>query len=158
MATHVADRILAAMKSQLALTMGASGVHLVPLHMIDAGTLPVVIIDQVRDTVTESTGVFPVYQTHRLEMTVRICIMATESTFDAALGTLHEAVSKALTGTTSAITLGNILTRGLRIDGEELFADAESLQKPVGGWAIAVSCIYNTRSDQPGNFEKELTP
>ena len=91
-------------------------------------------------------------------MTVRLCIMATESTFDAALGTLHEAVSKALTGTTSAITLGNILTRGLRIDGEELFADAESLQKPVGGWAIAVSCIYNTRSDQPGNFEKELTP
>ncbi len=79
MATHVADRILAALKSQLALTMGASGVHLVPLHMIDAGTLPVVIIDQVRDTVTESTGVFPVYQTHRLEMTVRLCIMASYS-------------------------------------------------------------------------------
>ena len=158
MATHVADRILAALKSRLALTMGASGVHLVPLHMIDYSQLPVVIIDEIRDSVTESTGVFPVYQTHRMEMTVRICIIATEPTFDAALGTLHEAVSKALTGSAAAITLGSILTRGLRIDGEEFFSDSESLQKPVGGWDISVSCIYNTRSDQPGNFEKELTP
>ncbi len=158
MATHVADRILSTLKSRMASVSGIVGAHLLPLHLLDASLLPAVIIDQVRDTVTESTGAFPIYQTHRMEMTVRLCIMATESTFDAALGTLHEAVSKALTGTASAITLGNVLTRGLRIDGEELFADSESLQKPVGGWAIAVSCIYNTRSDQPGNFEKELTP
>ena len=157
MATHVADRILAALKSRMASVTGVTTAQLLPLHMLDASLLPAVIIDPVRDTVTESTGVFPVYQTHKLEMVVRVCIMATESAFDAALGTLHEAVAKALTGSVSAITLGNVLTRGLRIDGEELFADSESLQKPVGGWAIAVSCIYNTRSDQPGNFEKELT-
>lgn len=158
MTQHVADRILDALKSRLALTMGASGVHRVPLHMIDYSQLPVVIIDQIRDSVTESIGVFPVYQTHRMEMIVRICIFATEQNFDAALGSLHESVSRALTGSADAITLGGILTRGLRIDGEELFVDSESLQKPVGGWGISVSCIYNTRSDQPGNFEKELTP
>lgn len=157
MATHVADRILSTLKSRMASITGVTGAHLLPLHMLDSGLLPAVIIDEVRDTVTESTGVFPVYQTHKMEMVVKVCIMATESTFDAALGTLHEAVSKALTGSVAAITLGNVLTRGLRIEGEELFADAESLQKPVGGWAISLSCIYNTRSDQPGNFEKELT-
>ena len=158
MATHVADRILAALKSRMASVSGVTGAHLLPLHALDISQLPAIVIEQARDIVTESTGVFPVYQTHRLEMTVRLCIMATESTFDAALGTLHESVSKALTGSAAAITLGNILTRGLRIEGEELFSDSESLQKPVGGWDISVSCIYNTRSDQPGNFEKELTP
>jgi hypothetical protein len=157
MATHVADRILSTLKSRMASVSGITGAHLLPLHMLDISLLPAIVIDQVRDTVTESTGVFPVYQTHKLQITVKLCIMATESSFDASLGTLHEATAKALTGSVSAITLGSVLTRGLRIDGEELFADSESLQKPVGGWAIEVSCIYNTRSDQPGNFEKELT-
>ena len=157
MASHVADRILATLKGRMASVSGITGAHLLPLHMLDTSQLPAIVIDQVRDSVTESTGVFPVYQTHRMEMTVRLCIVATEAAFDAALGTLHEALSKALPGSATAISLGNVLTRGLRIEGEELFADAESLQKPVGGWAIAVSCIYNTRSDQPGNFEKELT-
>jgi hypothetical protein len=141
----------------MALVSGVTTANLVPLHMLDSSLLPAVVIDSVRDSVTEQTGAFPVYQTHRLEMIVRICMMNTEATFDSALATLHESVVTALTGSVSAITLGNTLTRGIRIDGEELFADSETLQKPVGGWAIAVSCIYNTRSDQPGKFEKELT-
>lgn len=157
MASHVSDRILASLKSRLAAVSGVSGAYLLPLHMIGIDQLPAIVIDQVRDSVTESTGMFPVYQTHRMDLVVKLCIGATEASFDAALGPLHEALARALTGSVAAITLGNTLTRGLKIDGEELFADSESLQKPVGGWAVAVSCIYNTRSDQPGNFEKELT-
>lgn len=157
MATHVADRILSALKSRMASVTGVTTAQLMPLHMLDVSLLPAVIIADVRDSVTESTGVFPIYQTHKMEIGLRICVMATESTFDSTLGTLHEAVAKALTGSASAITLGGILTRGLKVEGETLFADAESLQKPVGGWVIELSCIYNTRSDQPGNFEKELT-
>lgn len=154
---HVADRILAALKGRMASVSGVTGAHLKPLHLLDAAQLPAIVIDDIRDSVEESLGYFPVYQTHKLQFSVRICLMATEASFDAALATLHEAVATALTGSTAAINLGGLLTRGLTIDGEELFADAESLQKPVGGWAINISCTYNTRSDQPGHTEKELT-
>ena len=154
---HVADRILAAIKSRLAAVSGIAGVHLLPLHLLDSSQLPAIVIDGVEDSVEQATGYFPVFQTRKLQIPVKVCVMATEAAFDSAVATLHEAAAVALTGSESAINLGGLLTRGLSITSERLFADAESLQKPVGGWEITVTCTYNTRSDQPGHTEKELT-
>lgn len=153
----VADRILALVKSRLASVAGITGVHLQPLHMLTADQLPALIIDEIKDEVVEEIGFFPVSQTHRLAFTVVICQMASAASFSELLGTLHEATKIALVGTAAAVSLGGMLTRGLAVKGSDLFTDAEALEKPVGGWRIAVVCTYNTRSDQPGHTEKELT-
>ena len=54
MATHVADRILAALKSRMASVPGITGAHLLPLHMLDSSQLPAIVIEQARDTVTRA--------------------------------------------------------------------------------------------------------
>ena len=153
----VADRILALVKSQLATVAGITGVHLQPLHLLTADQLPALIIDDIKDEIVEETGFFPVSQTHRLAFTVVLCQMVSAASFSSALGTLHEATKLALVGTAAAVNLGGVLTRGLAVKGSDLFTDSESLEKPVGGWRISVVCTYNTRSDQPGHTEKELT-
>ena len=153
----VADRILSALKSTLAAVSGITSAHLQPLHMLTASQLPALIIDNVNDEIVEETGFFPLWQKHELSFSVLVCQMASTAGFSGALGTLHEATKIAIAGTLVASNLNGMLTRGLSIKGSELFTDAESLEKPVGGWRIAVSCTFNTRSDQPGHTEKELT-
>lgn len=153
----VADRILAAIKTNLAAVSGVAGAYLQPLHLLTASQLPALIIDDVKDEIVEETGFFPIYQKHNLSFSVLACQMASTASFSSALGTLHEAAKVAIAGTLVASNLDGMLTRGLSIKGSELFTDAESMEKPVGGWRIAVSCTFNTRSDQPGYTEKELT-
>lgn len=153
----VSDRILAAVKTHLAAVAGIAGAYLQPLHLLTASQLPALIIDDVKDEIVEETGFFPVWQVHRLSFSVLVCQMASAASFSSAIGTLHEAAKVAISGTLAASNLDGMLTRGLSIKGSELFTDAESLEKPVGGWRIAVSCTFNTRSDQPGHTEKELT-
>lgn len=153
----VADRILSALRTNLAAVSGVAGAHVQPLHLLTASQLPALIIVDVKDEIVEETGFFPVWQLHSLSLGVLVCQMASAASFASALGTLHEAAKKAIAGTLAARNLNGLLTRGLAINGSELFTDAESLEKPVGGWRIAVSCTFNTRSDQPGHTEKELT-
>ena len=153
----VADRILAAIKTHLAAVSGVAGAYLQPLHLLTASQLPALIIDDVKDEIVEETGFFPIYQKHNLSFSVLACQMASAASFSSDLGTLHEAAKVAIAGTLVASNLDGMLTRVLSIKGSELFTDAESMEKPVGGWRIAVSCTFNTRSDQPGHTEKELT-
>lgn len=153
--SHVADRILSAIQSRLASVAGIMGVHYEPFFTLDANHLPAIVIDDIEDQVDEAVGQFPVDETRKLSFVVKVCQMGGSAAFSSGLATLHEAVSIALFGSRDAITLGGLLTRGLREVSATRFTDAESLQKPVGGWAIQVTCTYNLRSDVPGLTEKE---
>lgn len=152
---HVADRILAELKTRLAVVPGILGAYVTPLHLLDVDQLPAIIVTDIEDTVIASVGHFPIDQTRELKFVVQICQIATASTFAAQLSPLHADVCLALFGSVPAISLGGLLTRGLKEEGAALFTDTESLQQPVGGWRISVTCTYNHRSDQPGKTEKE---
>lgn len=157
MTTHVADRILAALEAQLATVpgIGAGHVFFRPLHMLTEADLPALIVDDIEDEVVQESGFFPVEETHHLSFTVFPCLMTGTAGFRAALGALHHDAEAALVASLPARTLGGLLTRGL-VRGDAVYVvDAESLQKPVGGWRIPFKCIYHLRSDQPGNVEKE---
>ena len=155
---HVADRIIAAVLVNLAQVPGVITADIKPLDLLEEEDLPALIIDDVEDEVQPGylLGVFPVDKTHKLNFVVKVCVMATAPTCKQQLADLHELVEQALDGTDAAVKLGGLLTRGLFVSGATLITDSDSIQKPVGIWNIAVSCTYNTRSDQPGKTEKEL--
>lgn len=156
MTQHVADRILAAVEAQLATVPSLAGrVFLPPLQSIEEANLPAAIIDDIEDEVVGEIGFFPVEEQHELRFTVFICQMVSAAGFRAALAVLHHDIEVALVGTLASRSLGGLLTKGLRRGQAVYVVDAESLQKPVGGWRIPFVCTYFLRSDQPGNVEKE---
>ena len=105
--------------------------------------------------VEETAGFDPVEETHRLSFEVFACDMAGIAGLRPAAGLRRTEVELALVGSQSARQLGGLLTRGLRRTDASYKVDAESLQKPVGGWSIKFDCLYGLRSDQPGRTEKE---
>lgn len=159
MTQHVADRILAALEAQL-VTVAAIGpgrVFFQPLHSITEADLPAVIVEEIEDEVIGEVGFFPVDEKHELRITLFICQMTSASAFRPAIATLHHDVEQALVGSIAARTLGGLLTVGLKRIQSVYAVDAESLQKPVGGWRLSFVCNYFLRSDQPGLVEKELS-
>lgn len=156
MSQHVADRILAAIESRLALVPALSGrVYAQPLSALDEASLPAAIIDEVDDEVVGEAGFFPVEEQHALRLTVFVCQMASAASFRPALASLHHDVEQALVGSIDARTLSGLLTVGLKRVAATYVVDADALQKPVGGWRISFTCTYFLRSDQPGLVEKE---
>lgn len=156
--SHVADRILAAVLNNLSGIPGIATVDIKPLDLLEEDQLPAVLIDEIDDEVQSGylAGHFPVDTTRKLSFVVKVCLMAAATDFKLLIGGLHELVELALVGSESAVSLNGLLTRGLMVHGGSLFSDSESLQQPVGGWRIPVTCTYNLRSDQPGKTEKEL--
>lgn len=155
---HAADRILAAVLANLAAVPGIQTASLKPLYLLEETDLPALVIDDVEDEVTAADGFdgyFPVSQSRRLNFVVQVCAMSGSQTFLADVADLHEKAAIALVGSELAVKLGGLLTRGLTIHGGSMFTDSESLQKPVGGWRISVSCTYNLSSESPGKTEKE---
>lgn len=155
MSQHVDDRILAAIETQLTAVPGLAGVFFQPLRALTEADLPAAIVDEIEDEVLDAIGFFPVEEKHELRFTVFICQMAGSANFRAALAALHHDVEQALVGSVAARTLGGLLTVGLKRGQADYTVDADSLQKPVGGWRIQFTCHYFLRSDQPGLVEKE---
>lgn len=157
MSQHVADRILAALEAQLATVaaIGPGRVFFRPLASINEADMPCVIVDEIEDDVVAEAGYFPVEEQHALRFTVFVCQMVGAAGFRGAIATLHHDVELALVGSAAARSLGGLLTTGLKRPQAVYAVDAESLQKPVGGWRLSFTCTYFLRSDQPGNTEKE---
>lgn len=157
MSTHVADRIMDALESRLATVpgIGSARVFMQPLATLTEADLPALIVEEFEDVVVSEVGFFPVEERHELSFSVFVCHMLAKSGFRAALGTLHHDTELALVGSLSARTLNGLLTRGLVRGNARFDVDADSLQKPVGGWRIPFRCTYFLRSDEPGKVEKE---
>lgn len=157
MTQHVADRILAALETQLSSVpaIGSTHVFLQPLATLTEDDLPALIVDGVEDEVTDRTGFFPVDEKHELRFTVFACDMLGRAGFRAAVGALRHDTEVATVGSLNARTLGGLLTRGLQRGDAVYDVDADSLQKPVGGWRIPFRCTYFLSSDAPGKVEKE---
>ena len=149
------DQILAAIEAQLASVAGSNGVHRKPLFLLDAADLDCIVIDDITDELVADVGYFPRTETHTLSFDVIPLVMATAETCLAQLGDLHLAVEQALFGSLTAIRLGGLLNRPLKNPSTAFFSDTETLQQPVCGWRLRVSCTYHTRSDQPGLIDKE---
>lgn len=157
MTQHVADRILAALETQLATVsgIGASHVFFQPLTTLTDPDLPALIVEGIEDEVVERTGFFPVDEKHEMRFSVFACDLTGRSGFRSAIGTLRHDTELATVGSLTARTLNGLLTRGLQRGDAVYDVDAESLQKPVGGWRIPFRCTYFLSSDRPGNVEKE---
>lgn len=157
MSTHVADRIMAALETQLATVtgIGATHVFMQPLVTLVDTDLPALIVEDFEDTVVSEVGFFPVEERHELSFSVFVCNMVSKSGFRASLGTLHHDTEMALVGSVAARTLNGLLTRGLIRGNARYEVDADTLQKPVGGWRIPFRCTYFLSSDAPGKVEKE---
>lgn len=157
MSTHVADRIMAALETQLATVTGIGSAHVFmqPLVTLTEADLPALIVEDFEDAVVSEVGFFPVEERHELSFTVFVCQMVGSTGFRTALGTLHHDTEMALVGSLAARTLDGLLTRGLIRGNARYDVDADTLQKPVGGWRIPFRCTYFLRSDEPGKVEKE---
>jgi len=152
--THAIDQILAAVESQLAGIAGSLGVHRKPFHLLDESDLDCIVIDDIADETKEVVGLWPRTETHELQFDVIPLVMATAETSLPLLGDLHGAVESRLFGSKGAIKLNGLLNMPILRPSATFFSDSESLQKPVCGWRIRVSCIYHTRSDLPGIFDR----
>lgn len=151
---HAADQILAAVENQLAGIVGSSGVYRKPFHLLDESDLDGIIIDEITDENLESTGYWPITYRHSLGFSVIPLVMATSETCLPLLGALHAAVDAALFGSRQAIVLNGLLNTPLACPSAEFFSDTETLQMPICGWRIRVSCTFHTRSDKPGIFDR----
>ena len=83
MSTHVADRIMAALETQLATVtgIGASHVFMQPLVTLVDTDLPALIVEDFEDAVISEVGFFPVEERHELSFSVFVCNMVGKSTF-----------------------------------------------------------------------------
>lgn len=151
---HAIDQILAAVESQLAGIAGSNDVHRKPFHLLDESDLDCIVIDDITDETTEVVGYWPRHETHELQFDVIPLVMATADTCLPLIGALHGAVETRLFGSREAMTLNGLLNTPLGRSTAAFFSDSESLQQPVCGWRIRVSCIYHTRSDMPGIFDR----
>lgn len=144
------DRIVSALLAQLAGLPGSSGVHVKPLSMLDESDLDCVLIDNVSDVLVERVGFWPSNETRKFSCDIVPIVMSPQAAALSTLSTLHEAVFSALLSTRDAVTLGGLLKQPLDFDSDDFFADTKSLQQPVCGWTLRVSCQYAIRLDRPG--------
>lgn len=154
--SHVADRILAATVAALAAVPGIVTADIKPVYLLEDADLPAAIIEGVEDEIIERLRGLVIEEARELRFDVFIVAKAGAASFLTTAGNLHEAAALALTGSKSAMTLGGLLTRGMEISRETLDFDRDSIDQPLGGWRISVTCKYTLRSDQPGKTEKEL--
>ena len=149
-----ADQLVAAIKAQLTGLAGSNGVHLKPLSMIDSDDLDCVLIDGISDMLVERVGVWPISEIRKLSCDVIPIVMAPEASALAALHSLHAAAHAALFGTRQAITLGGLINQPLVCETDDFFSDTKSLQQPVCGWTLRISCHYSIRLDRPGTINE----
>lgn len=149
------DQILAAVEAQLAGIAGSNGVYRKPFFLLDESDLDCIVIDEISDEKTGSIGYWPKTETHVLSFNVEPVVMAKADLALPKLGVLHAAVIDRLFGSIDMSRLGGLLGRSMDQISVSFFSDAESLQFPVCGWRIRVTCTYNTRSDLPGLIDKE---
>lgn len=154
MAAHVADRILFAVRDRLA----AAGIPCLiePARTLSPLDLPAALLRDIEDETIESTGGDPVFETRRLSFDAFVCDAANSTVIDAEVADLHLRAEFALLGSPEGRRLDGLLTRGLKRLSARRVVDIDSLQLPVGGWAIRFECTYGLRSDAPGLVEKEL--
>ncbi len=143
--SHVAGQILAAVESRLS---ALATVHVIPTHMIDLATLPAIILEEIEDETEKTLGDGPVDEIHRLRFTAFACI-ATGSGFQTAANTLRTQIERALLATESDTRLGGLCRPGLTRESALWRVDSESLQKPVGGWALRFACVYHLNTGSP---------
>lgn len=143
--SHVADQILAAVESRLA---PVGTVHFLPYHAVPVEDLPAIFVEDVEDETAEELGPGPKTERHRISFTVFGCVAAV-SGFRGAAGTLRSQIEAALLGAINDVRLGGLARPGLSRPSADFRVDAETLQKPVGGWALKFNCAYQLKTDAP---------
>lgn len=145
MAAHVAAQILAAVEARLD---SLADVYLVPLHAVPETTLPAIIIQNIEDD-AEIIGNGPMKEKHRLTFEVWPVVAASPSGFSAAAGEIRAEVEKALLATKADAQLDGLCRPGLTRISASFETDADSLSKPVGGWNLKFTCVYQLSTDAP---------
>lgn len=145
MSQHVASQILAAIESRLA---AVAPVYLLPVHAVALADLPGIFVESVEDETDEQLGRGPMQERHTLSFELFGCVAAT-SGFSALAGTLRAEIEKALLGTQNDIRLGGLCRPGLSRPAATFRVDADSLEKPVGGWVLKFTCVYQLKTDAP---------
>ena len=145
MSQHVASQIIAAVETRLA---AVASVHIVPLFAVPLENLPAILIEDIEDETTQALGPGPVQEIHRLSFEIFGCIAAV-SGFQTTAGTLRTDIEKALLAATNDVRLDGLCRPGLSRISAVFRHDAESLQKPVGGWSMKFVCTYQLKTDAP---------
>lgn len=146
MAAHVASQIIAAVGSRLA---SVADVYYVPLAAVPIDNLPAIIVQDIDDETAQALGKGPVQEQHRLSFELFGVVAHAESGFQTEAGELRASIELALMAAADDISLDGLCKPGLRRIGAEFRVDAESLQKPVGGWAMKFNCVYSLKTDAP---------
>jgi len=145
MSQHVASQIIAAVEARLA---PVASVAIMPLYAIPLEILPAIVIENIEDETLQQIGPGPMHETHRLIFEVFGCSAATTG-FHTVAGVLRTDIEKALLAASNDIRLGGLCRPGLKRSAALFRYDAESLQKPVGGWAMKFECVYQLKTDAP---------
>lgn len=145
MSQHVASQIIAAIESKLA---SVASVHLLPVHAVQLSALPGIFIESIEDETVEALGPGPIQERHVLSFELFGCIAAT-SGFQVTAGTLRADIEKALLTAINDVRLGGLCRPGLSRPSAVFRVDAESLEKPVGGWVLKYNCVYQLKTDAP---------
>lgn len=145
MSQHVASQILAAVESRLS---AIAPVYIVPLSSIPIDNLPAIVIENIEDETVSQIGRGPLAEKHQLRFEVFGAVVATGG-FQVFAGQLRTGIEQALLGTPSAIVLDGLSRPGLKRTAADFRHDAESLQKPVGGWSMKFECVYQLSTDAP---------
>lgn len=144
--SHIASQILAAVETRLS---AVATVHYVPVHVIQAGSLPAIIIQDIEDETGQSIGPGPLNETHRLSFEVFGVVAHSASGFATVAGDLRASIESALLAAINDIRLGGLCRPGLSRPSAQFRVDADSLQVPVGGWALKFQCVYQLKTDAP---------
>ena len=83
-----------------------------------------------------------------LSFTLFGCVAATTG-FQAVAGTLRTDIEKALLATLNDIRLGGLCRPGLSRPSAAFRVEADTLEKPVGGWVLKFTCVYQLKTDAP---------
>lgn len=145
MAEHVAAQILGAVESRL---QAIAPVHFVPLHAIQGDSLPAIVVQNIEDE-SDGFGTGPIAEKHRLSFEVWPLVMASGATFRSEAGVIRAAVEQALLATKNDVQLGGISRPGLSRPSAAFSVDADSIGKPVGGWVLKFTCVYQLSTDAP---------
>lgn len=145
MSQHVSSQILAALESRLA---SVAPVYLLPVHAVALADLPGIFVEAVEDETDEQLGRGPVQERHTLSFDLFGCVAATTG-FQAVAGTLRTAIEKALLGSINDIRLGGLCRPGLSRPSASFRVDTDTLEKPVGGWVLKFTCVYQLKTDAP---------
>ena len=145
MTQHVASQILAALESRLA---SVAPVYLLPVHAVALADLPGIFVEAVEDETDEQLGRGPLQERHTLSFSLFGCVAATTG-FQAVAGTLRTDIEKALLATLNDIRLGGLCRPGLSRPSAAFRVETDTLEKPVGGWVLKFTCVYQLKTDAP---------